>query len=238
MSPRFDHFSLVAPFYDRLFALDPGPLRELLELPGDGRILDIGGGTGRVAQALRDSDEEIIVLDESVGMLRQARCKGLMAVCGEAERIPFAHGTFSRVLMVDTFHHLRNQRQAATEVLRVLVRGGRLVMEEPNLERIAVRLIALGEKLALMRSHFRSPQVVQEMFEAAGGRVRLKREGARFWVVVEARDDRGSDGIEPLTRLRGESDEQAIGQGGPETGAGQASPQPPSLGFFGRGGPY
>jgi len=36
--------------------------------------------------------------------------------------------------------------------LRVLAPGGRLVIEEPDVERTPVRLIALAEKLALMRS--------------------------------------------------------------------------------------
>ncbi len=190
MSPIFDHFSWVAPFYDRFFAVDPGPLRDLLKLPGAGWVLDLGGGTGRVAQALRGDSDEIVVLDESVGMLRQARRKGLPVVCGEAEHLPFVGGAFARILVVDAFHHLRDQQRAACELLRVLAPGGRLVMEEPNVERIPVWLIAFGEKLALMRSHFRSPRAVQRMFEAVGGRVRLEREGARFWAVVEAEDER------------------------------------------------
>jgi demethylmenaquinone methyltransferase/2-methoxy-6-polyprenyl-1,4-benzoquinol methylase len=68
----------------------------------------------------------------------------------------------------------------------VLAPGGRLVIEEPDVERTPVRLIALAEKLILMRSHFFSPRSVQGMFEAAGGRVCLEREGAKFWAVVEA----------------------------------------------------
>ena len=192
MPPIPDHFSLVSRYYDRLFPiLNAERLRELLQLPAAGRFLDLGGGTGQVAQALRGFVDEIVVLDESVGMLRQARLKGLPAVRGEAERLPFANGAFARILLVDTFHHLRDQRQAAAELLRVLAPGGRLVIEEPDVERTPVRLIALAEKLILMRSHFFAPQAVQGMFEAAGGRVRLEREGAKFWAVVEPSGDGG-----------------------------------------------
>jgi len=195
MPPFFDHFSLVSRYYDRLFpVLNAERLRELLQLPAAGRVLDLGGGTGQVAQALRGFVDEIVVLDESVGMLHQARLKGLPAVRGEAERLPFANGAFTRILMVDTFHHLRDQRQAAAELLRVLAPGGRLVIEEPDVERTPVRLIALAEKLALMRSHFFSPQAVLEMFEAAGGRVCLEREGGKFWAVVEAPAEVGLSG--------------------------------------------
>jgi hypothetical protein len=67
--------------------------------------------------------------------------------------------------------------------------GGRLVIEGPDVEQRPVRMIALAEKLILMRSHFHAPQAVQGMLEAAGGRVRLEREGGKFWAVVEAEAD-------------------------------------------------
>jgi ubiquinone/menaquinone biosynthesis C-methylase UbiE len=190
MPPFLDHLSLVSRYYDRLFpVLNAERLRELLRPPFAGPVLDLGGGTGQVSQALRGLVDEFVILDESVGMLREARLKGLPAVRGQAERLPFAQGAFARILMVDTFHHLRDQREAAAELLRVLAPRGRLVVEEPDVDRTPVRLIALAEKLILMRSHFRSPQAVQAMFEAAGGRVRLLREGGKFWAVVEAAAD-------------------------------------------------
>jgi ubiquinone/menaquinone biosynthesis C-methylase UbiE len=189
LSSALDHFRFVAPIYDRLFASpDPDRLRSLLELPFSGPVLDVGGGTGRVAQALRGLADEVVVLDESAAMLQQAQLKGLEAVQGQAERLPFADGAFARILVVDAFHHLEDQRLASSELLRVLAPHGRIVVEEPNVERVSVRLLALAEKLALMRSHFYSPTVVQQLFESAGGRVRLERLGMSFWAVVEKDD--------------------------------------------------
>lgn len=181
-----DHFRFLAPVYDRLFAsVEPARLREQLALPAAGRLLDVGGGTGRVAQALLGLADQVVVLDESVDMLQQARLKALPAVCARAEQLPFADGTFARILVVDAFHHLRDQRQAALELMRVLAPPGRIVIEEPNVEQASVWLIVVVEKLALMRSHLRSPAAVQKIFGAAGGEVRLVREGASFWAVVE-----------------------------------------------------
>jgi ubiquinone/menaquinone biosynthesis C-methylase UbiE len=182
---KLDHFRFVAPIYDRLFASpEPDHMRRLLELPVAGRVLDVGGGTGRVAQAVRGLAAEVVVLDESAGMLRQARLKALPAIQGHAEQLPFSDGAFARILVVDAFHHLRDQRQAAAELRRVLAPDGRIVIEEPNVEHPSVRLIAWAEKLALMRSHFCSPGAVQRIFEAAGGQVHLIRQGAIFWAVI------------------------------------------------------
>ena len=53
MPSLLGHFSLVSRYYDRLFPfLNAERLRELLQLPAAGRVLDLGGGTGQVAQAL------------------------------------------------------------------------------------------------------------------------------------------------------------------------------------------
>ena len=182
----FDHFRIVAPIYDRVFAAPQlDRLRSLLDLPAAGSVLDVGGGTGRIAQALRGLADEVVVVDESAAMLQQARLKGLTTVQGRAETLPFADGAFARILVVDAFHHLQDQQRAAAELLRVLDPSGRLLIEEPNVERASIRLLALAEKLALMRSHFHPPSAVRQIFEAAGGNVRLVRQGAIFWTVVE-----------------------------------------------------
>ena len=58
----FDHFNLLAPFYERLIpAPDTGRLEELLDLPISGRLLDAGGGTGRVSSLLRPYVDEVIL---------------------------------------------------------------------------------------------------------------------------------------------------------------------------------
>jgi demethylmenaquinone methyltransferase/2-methoxy-6-polyprenyl-1,4-benzoquinol methylase len=185
---KFDHFSLFAPFYDRMFDfLDPTRLRELLELPTAGRLLDAGGGTGRVAQALRGLAGQIVVTDLSAAMLHRAAGKdGLYPVRAHTERLPFPDASFDRILVVDAFHHFCDQQEAVAELWRVLVPGGRLVIEEPNVETWPVKLVALAERLALMRSRFYSPGDLQRLFQALGGRVEVYADHAfNAWVVVE-----------------------------------------------------
>ena len=184
--PWLDHFHFLAPIYDRVITtVRPEWLKALLQLPVEGQLLDVGGGTGRVAQMLAAHVGQVIVVDESRGMLQQARGKGLPVAYAQAEWLPFPDGAMPRILMVDAFHHLGDQARVATELMRVLAPGGRLVIEEPNIECGVVKLVALAERLALMRSRFRSPQEVQQMFEAVGGRARLTHSGPNFWLVVE-----------------------------------------------------
>jgi len=186
MPSLFDHFRFVAPHYDRIFSYDGDDrLKEHLQLPRQGWLLDAGGGTGRIAQTLRDLTGEVVILDESEGMLRQARDKGLIAVRAEVEALPFRSGAFPRILTVDTFHHLRDQAAAAGELMRALATEGRIVVQEPDIRHGAVKLIALGEKVLLMRSHFQPPQAVQRMFESHDARVSVRQEGSHFWLIAE-----------------------------------------------------
>lgn len=165
------HFDLVARFYDRVFHfLGPERLLNLLQPRPSERILDIGGGTGRVSQTFGD-DYVVVVCDPSWGMLREARQKRMIACCGLAEHLPFTDGAFDRIVMVDTFHHLGDQHIAAKETLRVLRPGGRLVIEEPDIRRWAVKLTALGERLLLMRSRFYSIADLARVFEKAGAKI-------------------------------------------------------------------
>ena len=173
-----DHFGLVARYYDRVFHfLGHDRLMDLLQARPSDRILDIGGGTGRVSQPF-DDDYIVIVCDPSWGMLREARQKQMIACRGLAEHLPFADNAFHRIVMVDTFHHLHSQHAAAREMLRVLRPTGRLVIEEPDIHRWPVRFVALGERLLLMRSRFYSIADLARVFEEAGAGIVAVEEGS------------------------------------------------------------
>ena len=165
-----DHFGILAPFYDRVIpSSDLNRLRERLRLPTTGRLLDAGGGTGRVSSQLRHLVDEVIISDPSTTMLRQAQVKGkLQPAQAHAERLPFPDASFDRVVVVDALHHFANQREAVGDLLRVLKPGGRLLIEEPDIHRLIVKFVALGEKIALMRSHFISAEQLRDMVAAQG----------------------------------------------------------------------
>src|ERR1700690_3405121 len=114
----FDHFGFIAPLYNRRNIYSS--LEMMLEtgdLPIEGLLLDVGGGTGRVASALRGHAKQIIVADPSFGMLRFAASKpGLQAAAALSERLPFPKDFFQRVIMVDALHHVVDQNETAREL--------------------------------------------------------------------------------------------------------------------------
>jgi demethylmenaquinone methyltransferase/2-methoxy-6-polyprenyl-1,4-benzoquinol methylase len=166
----FDHFGLLAPIYDLVIPPpDPVRLRRLLRLPTRGRVLEAGGGTGRVSSELIPLVGTLVVNDLSRPMLKQAGSKGaLHPVQSYVERLPFPDASFERVFAVDSFHHFSNHHAAIGELLRVLRPAGRLVIEEPDIKRFSVKLIALVERLALMNSHFLSGEKIRELIASHG----------------------------------------------------------------------
>ena len=183
-----DHFGFLAPIYDRVIPPpDLARLRDRLRLPAAGRLLDAGGGTGRVSSQLRHLVDEVIISDLSTSMLKQAQAKGrLTPACAHAERLPFPDGSFERIVVVDALHHFCHQREAIADLLRVLKPGGRLVIEEPDIHRLVVKFVALGEKLALMHSHFFSAEQIRDMIAAQGYAAVIDRDGQfTAWVSVD-----------------------------------------------------
>jgi demethylmenaquinone methyltransferase/2-methoxy-6-polyprenyl-1,4-benzoquinol methylase len=189
MSP-FDHFDVIASLYETVIRpADPRELRDRIGLPAGGALLDAGGGTGRVAQFLTGGADPVVVADRSLKMLAETRRKaGLRPVCSGTERLPFPDGCFARIIMVDAFHHVGDQRQTTAELWRVLRPGGRLVIEEPDVRSLAVKLLAVGEKLILMRSHFLSPPAIAKLIRFPDARVHVETGSSIAWIIAEKRD--------------------------------------------------
>ncbi len=182
-----DHFGILAPIYDRVIKTgDSHKLMVLTGLPAQGRLLDAGGGTGRIAQVVKGKITQVVVADLSIGMLRQAAAKnGLQTTCAQTEALPFPDGTFDRVTMVDAMHHVYDQVSSALELWRVLKPGGRIVIEEPDIRFYVVKITALIEKLVLMRSHFIPPSKIKALFGYPDAHSQIIQEGYTSWVIVD-----------------------------------------------------
>lgn len=194
--------------YDRWFPRhEAAYLSELLAvralLPVGGRGLEIGVGTGRFAVPLGVE----VGLDPAAAMLRRARARGIKAVRGIAEALPFADGCFDYALMVVVLSFLDDAPAGLAEARRVLRPGGALVVgfidkDSPSgsdyLARHAHRLFfreasfyAADEAAQLLAgAGFRDPRWVQTLFERPEEMTRIEPlqpgHGSGAFVVVKA----------------------------------------------------
>lgn len=110
---------------------------------GDRRILDIGSGTGFVAEMLLPhltEGDALVLTDISSKMLAQAKRKlrgpggpALEFSLVDAEALPFPDFSFDVVTMNSVLHHLPDTARFLAEAARVLRPGGVLIIaHEPN----------------------------------------------------------------------------------------------------------
>jgi len=181
-------FDLLGPFYDHV--ISPKEAQDLLQplnLPSNGWLLDAGGGTGRASVRLKEMVGNLVICDLSEPMLREAQSKGIQnLVQASVTHLPFAEETFERIMVIDALHHMPDQKETVGEMLRTLKKNGRLLIEEPDIRLLAVKLIALFEKLALMKSTFNSPLKISQMVEEFGAQAKIASDGkGSAWVMAD-----------------------------------------------------
>jgi ubiquinone/menaquinone biosynthesis C-methylase UbiE len=105
--------------------LEKASLRQLLMGFHRARsVLEVGCGTGHFARWLSEQGLAAVGLDLSVEMLAEAKIlNGVPLVRGDAQRLPFADGSFDLVAFITTLEFLEEPEQAIAEALRVARRG-------------------------------------------------------------------------------------------------------------------
>jgi SAM-dependent methyltransferase len=121
-SDRYDAW-YDSPKGEDLLATEVACLRPLLsQLPRP--HLEVGVGTGRFAEALGIE----YGVDPSTRAVAIARGRGVTAITGTAESLPFPRGSFGGVLFAFTLCLVRSPLSALTEARRVLNPNGGLVL--------------------------------------------------------------------------------------------------------------
>ncbi len=100
-----------------------------------GAVLDIGTGTGRMAELFAQDAERVVALDKNLEMLRVARAKlqhlptaQIELVQGDFADLPFASASFDTVLLHQVLHFAPDPAPALAEAARVLRPGGRIAI--------------------------------------------------------------------------------------------------------------
>jgi ubiquinone/menaquinone biosynthesis C-methylase UbiE/DNA-binding transcriptional ArsR family regulator len=135
------YFARHASEWDDLRALhspDAEVERRLAEALGDaplGAVLDIGTGTGRMAELFAGAAERVVALDKNLEMLRVARAKlqhlptaRIELVQGDFAELPLPDASFDTVLLHQVLHFAPDPAPALAEAARVLRSGGRIAI--------------------------------------------------------------------------------------------------------------
>ncbi len=118
-------FSRVAKRYDRLNSVlslgqDQNWRRTAAAHLPDGRVLDLGAGTGAANPIF--GDREVVAVDPNGAMLALDPLPRRVAAAGES--LPFADGTFDGVFSAYVFRNLESVPATLDEMARVLRPGG------------------------------------------------------------------------------------------------------------------
>jgi ubiquinone/menaquinone biosynthesis C-methylase UbiE len=154
-------WTILAPAYDRMSRSSEeaglGAMRESLLANADGRVLEIGSGTG-VNLPYYDGVDSLVVTEPEPAMLRRLHDKArgqapqAQLLRAPAEDLPFKDASFDTVVSTLVLCGV-DQERALAEVRRVLRPGGRLLFlehvrsDDPELARFQDRMNGLNRFL-------------------------------------------------------------------------------------------
>lgn len=156
-----------------------------------GRVLDIGTGTGRMAELFAERADRIVALDKSLAMLRVARAKLQHLPAGQVElvqgdfvNLPFAPAAFDTVLFHQVLHFAPDPAVALGEAARVTRAGGRIAI----VDFAAHQREELRERHAHARLGFADAQMAELLSDAgfASAAPRALEDGelvVKIWVA-------------------------------------------------------
>ena len=158
-------FDKVFKYYDKfieLFNLNKmDEIKDVLELQGDDLVLDIGGGTGRLADHLSKDCKIVYVLDESKGMLSKIKAnKKVLPILGDALDTTFDSNSIDIVIMSDVLHHIKNQKKLIEEIYRILKKDGKLVILDFEKKHIKIKILRVFEYTLFGKLYFRTSKEV------------------------------------------------------------------------------
>lgn len=180
-------FDLIAPIYDRLFHPALNKFCRQGGFVKDGFILDIGGGTGRIASSLQGENQKFLIADLSFKMMLQAQqYPHVLPMMADGGLLPLRNGSIQAVLIADAYHHFQNRELVLKEVRRALCTKGNIYIFEPNIKKASVKFIAMLENLLGMHSKFFTMQEIEKTITGLGFLIlEKKEEGASISLCFE-----------------------------------------------------
>lgn len=145
------------------------------------RVLEVGGGPGELAARITaELGCEIVMVDSSERMVELARARGVDALVGDVQELPFEDESFDCAVAAWMLFHVPDLDRGLAELARVLGPGGRLVAvtnAEHHLREL--RELAGSAAWAQPFSRENGEPMLRRHF------AKLERRDADGWVTIE-----------------------------------------------------
>jgi SAM-dependent methyltransferase len=126
-----DETGLSARIAAQELSAGPDPRRVALDAVVDvepGLVLEVGPGRGELAEQIKNATgARVVAVDQSERMVELTEQRGIEAIVGDAEDLPFRDGIFDCVVAAWMLYHVQSVDRAVHELRRVLRPDGRLV---------------------------------------------------------------------------------------------------------------
>ncbi len=150
-----------------------------MDLGADDRVLDLGCGSGWATRLLAPQCKEVVGVDVSDEMIRQAQqasnnFANVKYLQGSAQKIPCADNSFDKMLSVESFYYYADQEAALDEILRVMAPKGRIFilinlykdneysLQWVHLLKVPVHVRSAADYIGLLQKHgFQSAESCQ-----------------------------------------------------------------------------
>jgi len=182
-----DYFSRFAHMYDGFVGdSELNNILDYLDLQKKDILVDVGGGTGRDAKALKQHVRGCIILDYSYNMLQKAKGKDddVMLVQASSDAMPFRDGTIEKLFMNDSLHHIQVQEDSMKECERVLTKSGKLMIREFDRKHFWNKLLIFFEKLVRFNSKFLTPEELVKMCSDANLKSSYERPSKSTFILT------------------------------------------------------
>ena len=133
-------------------------------LPGYGRGLEIGTGTGRFAASLGIA----MGIDPSYKMLEIAQERGVNVRFGFGEDLPFLDGAFDYATIIITLCFVKEPRKVLEEVCRVLKKNGRIIIGIVDKKSFLGKFYQEKKSVFYEQAKFLSVREVTDLLEETG----------------------------------------------------------------------
>ena len=137
------------------------------------RVVEVGGGTGNFLSQFGDVADDLVAVDLTEAMLREARSRfpGMHTVLADGARLPFASRSVSLTTCAQMLHHVWEPLPLLKEMRRITTDGGRvLIVDQVSTE--SYEQAAFMTQLEAIRdpSHAvsRAPSALRVLVKSAG----------------------------------------------------------------------